>query len=216
MLPISSSTWKELVQLGKRCTESGWAEEGIFAPAIGPNYTPGSKNSILFVGKSAGPLGGNVGSSSYLRSSILASTEWMLQRHNKRGFWVVPDEIDKHRRQFAWTNVCKIDQKGKSAPPQGAYWDLVRQPCLNALRDEIFTLKPMTIVFLISNTYQFDCIDLMYNLGYEEEFQINGAQFNSIFLRNGDFKCVFTKHPQGWSVEDRAPVIRFIRERYSS
>ena len=76
-MPISSRTWDGLVAANHRAHSSGWAEKGVFGTGIGPDYKPGG---ILWVGKSAGPLGSAVGSTHSQAESVAASTRWMVQR----------------------------------------------------------------------------------------------------------------------------------------
>lgn len=60
---ISDEVWSALVSANERAVANGWAEPGVFGPGVGPAYEVGGHSSVLYVGKSAGPLGSRVGSS---------------------------------------------------------------------------------------------------------------------------------------------------------
>lgn len=68
---IGHGTWRRLVEANR---SAAWAERGVFATGIGPEYLPGGRSSLLYVGKSAGPLGAAVGSGEDQIRSASAST----------------------------------------------------------------------------------------------------------------------------------------------
>lgn len=111
-LPITDATWQRLVAANEEAVANGWAQPGIFGTGVGPDYRAGTSGSILYVGKSAGPRGSQVGSTHHQAASIDASTTWMIERRNKSAFWQMIDSIDRTRRTLAWTNVCKMDRQG--------------------------------------------------------------------------------------------------------
>src|SRR4051794_27975946 len=86
-LPITDGTWKSLTDANREAVAAGWAQAGVFAPGVGPEYAPGEFGSLLFIGKSAGPLGNAVGSCDDQQASARASTQWMIERRNTSAFW---------------------------------------------------------------------------------------------------------------------------------
>src|SRR3954452_2881997 len=121
-LPISEATWRRLTKANEEAVAAGWAEPGVFATGIGPKYSAGQTNSLLYVGKSAGPLGKAVGSCQDQRASARESRDWMTGRKNKSAFWQFVDRVDRTRETIAWTNVCKMDRKGGKRPPTEREW----------------------------------------------------------------------------------------------
>ena len=110
---ISDETWAELVEINQR---AGWASEGVFAPAMGPDFVRGQ--GLLYVGKSAGPLGSKVGSTYDQAGSSAASIDWMISKRNKSAFWQFVDNVDFQRLTISWTNLCKMDVRGGQRPPK--------------------------------------------------------------------------------------------------
>src|ERR1700730_14447390 len=121
-LAISESTWGRLLKANEESVQTGWANRGVFATGIGPDYQRGMAGSLLCVGKSAGPLAQAVGSCCDQAESSRASTEWMIERRNKSAFLQFIDKIDSTRRRIAWSNVCKMDRIGGQRPPTDANW----------------------------------------------------------------------------------------------
>lgn len=196
--PIQAETWQKLVDASRNCTD--WAKPGVFAPAVGPNYQPGA--GLLYVGKSAGPLGNKVGSAFDLQQSMAASLQWMITKQNNSAYWQFVDAIDSTRKSIAWTNVCKIDSEGDNAP-SGRNWRAVCEPCLAALNDELVSLKPRVAAFMISKIYRAEVYDLLTSLGYEEARDMNPDNGHSFWLRSGRHSfAVLTRHPQGWRHSD--------------
>jgi hypothetical protein len=196
--PIQAETWQMLVETSRSCTD--WAKPGVFAPAVGPNYRPGA--GLLYVGKSAGPLGNKVGSGLSLQDSMAASLQWMVTKQNHSAYWQFVDAIDSTRKSIAWTNVCKFDSKGGNAP-SGRYWRAVCEPCLAALNDELLSLKPRVAAFTISKIYRDEVFELLSSLGYKDSPDLNPEDGHSSWLRAGkDSFAVLTRHPQGWAHDD--------------
>lgn len=111
MTPISAATWDSLVKKNCDAVTNGWAQQGVFGTGVGRNYRTGL--GLLYIGKSAGPLGEKVGSGEGQASSCEASTEWMISKRNRSAFWQFVDKIDPTRQSIAWTNVCKMDIQRK-------------------------------------------------------------------------------------------------------
>lgn len=209
-LPISPATWQRLVAENRAAVSQGWAQAGIFATGIGPGYQPGSKKSILYVGKSAGPRGDKVASSLEQAASVRASTKWMIERRNQSAFWQLIDKVDPTRCSIAWSNVCKMDRRGGGRPPSGEEWQQVADACLVALGEEINFLKPEIILFATSKTYRSDIEKLLGRLGYRLSIRDFGDGWTTVFGAIGTPRAILTRHPQGWCRTAREKVIDYI------
>ncbi|MER8440279.1 hypothetical protein NKH36_28455 [Mesorhizobium sp. M1312] len=141
-LPISDATWKQLTECNRVAVKQGWASPGVFATGVGPEYDPTSNLALLYVGKSAGPLGTLVGSNTNQTTSGAASTKWMVEKRNKSAFCQMIDLIDPSRRRIAWTNISKMDEVGGSRPLPANRWPAIAEPHLQALKEEIASLAP--------------------------------------------------------------------------
>jgi hypothetical protein len=209
-LPITDATWGRLVEANRRGCEDGWASPGVFGTGIGPEYGAGG---LLYVGKSAGPLHGAVGSGCDQVASVSASTAWMIQRRNLSAFWQFADRIDQTRRSIAWTNVCKMDRIGGNTPPKMDEWAKVRDVSVAALSEEMETIDPKVTVFVISDTYRSDVGSMLAKLGYRDYHpQLAGDRWTkALALGEGRKYAVLTRHPQGWPNVFRDPVIEFVK-----
>ena len=211
-LPISAGTWASLVRANLAAVQAGWAAPGVFGTGIGPNYEPGAPGSLLYVGKSAGPLSAAVGLAYDQAESSRASTYWMTEFKNSSPFWQFVDKLDSTRRRIAWSNVCRMDRIGGNRPPSGAQWNAVAGPCLAALREEMVALRPRTAVFATSDAYASDLLRLLADLGYSPlAAQISDGHTTVLRHRSGAF-AIKTRHPQGWNAQDRDRVLRSIRD----
>src|SRR5260370_22137824 len=152
--PISKTTWRRLIEDNEAAVRAGWAAPGVFATGIGPEYQRGSLGSLLYVGKSAGPCGKDVGSYHDQVARGLVSTKWMIATRNRSAFWQFVDMIVPTRRRIAWTNVCKMDRIGGQKPPTDAKWSDVADSCRSALTDGIESLAPHVIRLPTSGAYQ--------------------------------------------------------------
>lgn len=213
LISISRKNWNNLTQANDRAVAQGWAMPGVFATGIGPDYQPGGEDSILYVGKSAGPLGGRVGSSNQFASSSEASTQWMIDRVNKSAFWQMIDKVDRTRRTIAWTNICKMDRVGGVRPPNGREWQTIRDACLAALLDEISVLRPRTAFFATSDYVREDVVDILAEAGYTTTLPSPDSQWTTVLGRTDGAKAVITRHPQGWGTPHRDKVLDFVRKR---
>ena len=144
-------TWDRLVELNRAGASLGHYQTGVFATGVGSEFSPDS--GILYVGKSAGPLGGKVGSVFDQKLSGIASANWMAERRNLSPFWQMIDRFDPARRRFAWTNVSKMDRANGTAPA-GAHWVYIRDACVKALEEEISVLRPQVSLFATSDAYR--------------------------------------------------------------
>jgi hypothetical protein len=205
-LPISTAAWERLVAANRRAVDAGWATEGVFATGIGPAYRPGSATSLLYVGKSAGPLGHAVGSCFTRGESIRASTEWMVQRKNQSAFSQFVDKIDSTRTTVAWTNICKMDRIGGQRPPSETEWRQVAVECIAALVDEIAALKPAVTVFATSGIYNSDVGSLLFRFGYAAIPVGFDDGWTSCYRAPAGRYAITTKHPQGWDSASRDRV----------
>jgi hypothetical protein len=206
-LPISQAVWSRLVETNRRAVLAGWAAEGVFGTGIGPEYQRRGAGSLLYIGKSAGPLGHAVGSCNDQLASCAASTQWMVDRKNKSAFWQFVDKIDPTRRKIAWTNICKMDRKGGDRPPNESEWSQVSDACMAALADEIASLSPHVMVFATSGIYQTSVSTLLNSLRYREAPLDFADGWTSCYRSPEGRYAILTKHPQGW---DRVPRDRII------
>jgi hypothetical protein len=205
--PISPAVWKRLVESSQQAVSAGWAEEGVFATGIGPEYRRGVPGSLLYVGKSAGPLGHAVGSCTDQASSGLASMQWMVGRKNLSAFWQFVDKFDRTRRRIAWTNICKMDRQGGERPPSDAEWSQVSEVCIAALADEISSLLPQVTVLATSAAYQSDVAVLLRQLGYAAvPVGFDDGWTTCLRCPEGRY-AIQTKYPQGWASASRDRVV---------
>jgi hypothetical protein len=206
-LSIAHATWQRLVEANKRAVQAGWATPGVFGTGVGPEYRADGAGSLLYVGKSAGPLGHAVGSCDDQVASGAASTAWMVGRNNKSALWQSVDKIDRTRCSIAWTNICKMDRVGGQRPPSAAEWSQVANACMAALEEEILTLSPWVTVFATSGIYQSDLRSLLARLEYRPvELDFNDGWTKCSQSPHGRF-AIETKHPQGWDGASRNRVI---------
>jgi hypothetical protein len=209
-LPISGTVWSRLVAANEQAVVAGWATRGVFATGIGPDYQPGSSRSLLYVGKSAGPLGQAVGSCADQAESGAASTEWMMSRRNKSSFWQFVEKIDPTRRHIAWTNICKMDRLGGARPPSDGEWSQVADVCMAALEDEMHALKPHVALFATSGLYQTHIDRLLPKLGYGPNItDINDGWTSCLRSQSNSF-LILTRHPQGWPSASRDKVVSLV------
>lgn len=206
-LPISACNWRDLVQANERAMQAGWASRGVFGPAIGPEYAAGSQRNLLYVGKSAGPLGDAVGVGFDREASIAASTKWMIERKNKSAFWQFVDQLDPTRRSIAWTNVCKINTVD-GRPPSGERWAAIAETCMAALADEIDVLAPALVIFAISDQYRTEVHHLLSARGYQRQNLEFHDRWTELFATAGLAFAMLTKHPQGWTRDQRDVIVR--------
>lgn len=211
--PISDETWRNLVQANENAVAAGWAERGVFATGVGLDFVPGDPTSLLYVGKSAGPLGSLVGSVYDQQASAKASEAWMTQRRNERSpFWQFIEKIDPWRRSIAWTNVCKMDRIGGGMQPSGRLWDGISAHCIQALKEELSALRPKVTVFAISENYRPDVQRLLTLTGYEPHTSpdLRGELMAPFMNREGQVAFLM-RHPQGWNGADRDRALACIR-----
>ncbi|MER8848546.1 hypothetical protein [Mesorhizobium australicum] len=210
-LPITERTWKKLTDCNRFSVDAGWASSGVFAPGIGPEYDPDGRSALLYVGKSAGPLGSLVGSNHDQASSILASTKWMVERTNKSAFWQMLELIDPTRRKIAWTNICKMDEIGGSRPPSKQRWAGISSPHMMALQEEFEFLAPRVILFATSRYCEDDTGTLLAGLGYEyRALDFDDGLTRFLAGPQGKF-AIETRHPQGWATSERSRVFGLVK-----
>ena len=208
MLTMSNQTWKELVEENGRLVTERIVEPGVFATGVGPSYKSGG---LLYVGKSAGPLGNLVGSGGDQAESIVASTSWMIERRNRSAFWQLVDLIDPTRRTIAWTNISKMDERGGGRPPREQIFLRFSAACLRALKEEMLYLQPKVSLFATSHIYGRHVDTVLQNLG----FVIQAAPIEdgiTMLLSNRQRQHVLlTRHPQGWTRECRDRVVTVVK-----
>lgn len=213
-LPILPATWSQVVASNRNAVLMGWASAGVFGTGVGPDYEVG--RGLLYIGKSAGPLGGFVGSGDIQSESCKASVNWMISRSNKSPFWQFADRIDFTRRSIAWSNVCKMDVVGGGRPPSPREWSQVASICMTALKEEIEFLRPRVTVFATSGLYGREVAATLTVLGFASaSLPFNDGR--TTLLTNASGQSIFlTKHPQGWQRSERDRVIGAVQERLSS
>ena len=212
LLAVSDRTWSRLVDASHAATAKGWATPGVFATAVGPEFVPGSSNSLLYVGKSGGPLIFDVGLQDDQQAGQEATTRWMIERRNPSAFWRFADMLVTRRQQLAWSNLAKIDVEG-SRPPGVRQWKQIEEPCLAALREEMQTLDPRRIVFATHKYQRGNVLAVLQgDLGFTPHGAGNklpGAEF--LTDANGRLAAII-RHPQGWHRDARDPVAQYIRD----
>lgn len=208
---ISPDNWRAVVEANRKAVRLGWAAEGVFAPAIGPEFEIGGRRSILYVGKSAGPLGSRVGSEYDLAQSTMASLNWMLSRQNNSQFWQLAEQFDPARRSLAWSNVCKMDRVGGDEPPSPKQWNSIAECCEAVLAEEIEKLKPKLALFAISNHYRTNVKEVLSKLGYKSRPLGFDDGLTELFARPDETYAILTKHPQGWGIEERDRMVQFAK-----
>ncbi len=211
-LPISEATWDRLVEANKHAVQTGWAEPGVFGTGIGSQYGHGGIRRILYIGKSAGPLGTAVGSTYDQRVSCAASTRWMEERRNARSqFWQFIERIDPSRLSIAWTNVCKMDRRGGRTPISGRQWDRLAGACITALNEEIVFLNPELMLFVTSDAFESSITSLLRGLGFREEPLDFWDGATRAYVGENRRRAILTRHPQGWSRLERNRVSDLIK-----
>jgi hypothetical protein len=203
--PISDTTWRNLIARKDAEVREGWAAPYVFAPAIGVHYSIGAPGSLLYVGKSAGPKGKEMGLVDDQSKSIKATSDWMREIETKNpnsNFWHFITRIDRTRESIAWTNVSKYDKK-QSKPdeptqPDKEYWTRIRETCLTALREEITYFQPRLLLFAIGDYRRGEIQELLASLDYVRQ---------SDDLKDDKTEChaksetaqhaIITWHPQG-------------------
>lgn len=210
--PISSVVWELLKDANKDAVAMGWASEGVFATGVGTQYRPGDRTSLLYVGKSAGPRGGMVGSSSNQIDSGKASTDWMQSpKNNPSAFWKFVDKITGSRQELAWTNVCKMDSIDRSRPPSQSEWLQVSSACVAALADEMVALSPRVVVFATSKAFKSSIVSFLQTAKYELVKLDFDDGWTSCRRNSTGQYAIQTRHPQGWEKAFQDPVINLIR-----
>lgn len=208
---VSETTWGDLVRASAVSVADGWASRGVFAAAVGPDYEVGSRDALLYVGKSGGPLIDSVGLCDDQVESSNATRRWMVERRNPSSpFWVFADLLAP-RESLAWSNLAKIDTR-RDGPPGARQWKSIEEVCLRALEEEMRSLAPGKTVFAISG-YQADSVgSLLRKLGFTEQCPASDLDSTIVFVDASGRLAVITRHPQGWACEARDPVAQFIQE----
>lgn len=209
---ISEATWRRLVSAEREAVEAGWAEPGVFATAVGPEFQPGSPRSVLYVGKSGGPRIGSVGISADQTRSAKAAAGWMLHRRNPSAFWAFADQLVDSRASMAWSNVSRIDRRGKT-PPSTAQWRQVREPCLAALREELDVLRPGLAAFVTGRFCSKDIAEVLKGAGYRACPGSPTEGVLVLFDHASGRSAAILRHPQGWTCSGRDEAARLLRFR---
>lgn len=214
MKTISEDVWAELVESNRSAVRAGWAQPGVFAAAVGPDYRIGE--GFFYIGKSAGPLGSKIGSAYDQKESSAASVEWMIEKRNNSPFWKFAEKIDHSRKSVAWSNLCKMDKIEGDRPPDWREWPEVSSACMKAIAQEMRALRPKVTVFATSDLYKSDVDDLLDGFQYRECDIGFDDRYSRIYLNPEDRCVITTKHPQGWNTQDRDRVIDLVKARLAS
>lgn len=198
MAVITEEVWNDLCDANRRAVSDGWAEAGVFGTGIGPEYVTGGANSILYVGKSAGPLGAAVGSVYEQLASSNASMSWMVERRNLSAFWQLIDRFDSTRRSISWTNLSKFDRAGGTRPPSQLEWGQIKGVCLRALESEWTSLRPKLMLFATSDFGLAEIEHLAAAQGGIEKPMPFEDGCTRVWSFGGGQYWVKTRHPQGW------------------
>lgn len=170
---------------------------------------------MLYVGKSAGPLGTRVGSAYDQATSMTASREWMHLRKNPRSaFWQFIEKLDPTRRRIAWTNVCKMDRLGGTRPPSPREWRSVEAPCVDALVEEMTSLRPNITIFATGADYRSSVLAILDRLGFRNERLGFDDGVSRLFVESGNSIALMTRHPQGWRTAERQHVLDLVQRRF--
>lgn len=212
MQVLSENAWMKLVRCVRSPEVRGWASEGVFATAVGPDFVPGAADTLFYVGKAGGPLIDSVGITEDQSLSAAAGVKWMLDRRNPSAFWVFADLLTSRRELMAWSNIAKIDTRSPR-PPNSAEWNQIRDVCLGALKEEMEALRPARTVFATSNFCVRDTLDLLHELNFFEFLPDTPLEETRCFQNKNDQLAVITRHPQGWGSEARNRVASFVRSR---
>lgn len=210
--PIAARTWKQLAECNRVAVKQGWASPGVFATGVGPEYDLTSDLALLYVGKSAGPLGTLVGSNTNQKASGAASTKWMVEKRNKSAFWKMVDLIDPSRRRIAWTNICKMDEVGGSRPPPAYRWPNIAQPHITALKEEIEFLRPRVILFVTSGYGGEAVANVLDDLGYRSRAVGFRDGYTKLSVTPDGAFAIETRHPQGWPTGERNKVVELVKK----
>ncbi|WP_156936361.1 hypothetical protein [Mesorhizobium sp. LNJC394B00] len=212
MSPISRKAWNGLAEAGKAAVANGWAADGVFSGAVGPDYRPGDLSSILCVGQSLGPAGPHVRINYHQGTSAENSLSWMLKRERShpgsRAFWKLADRLDPSRRALAWTNVCKIEPTTAETPMDGE-WRQVASACCAALAEELVSLRPQVALFVTGSKFKNDILAVLSGLGYGPEKKVQTPDgFICLGHSAGRF-AILTRHPTRAASEyfDQAEVL---------
>jgi hypothetical protein len=134
----------------------------------------------------------------------------MIERRNPSAFWQFADLLSARREQIAWSNVAKIDNR-LPTPPRKSEWELIRQPCLEALAEEMLNLRPGRTVFAIGSFCTRDVTNLLKRMNFTEFGPAQQLEDARCFKNRDGQLAVLTRHPQGWRSEPRNVVARFVR-----
>lgn len=210
MSVISESNWKQLLQVNKSAVEKGWAQPGVFGTAVGPDYVRGGAQSILYVGKSAGPLGSSVGYSPSQIEGTQASTKWMVEKRNQSAFWQFIDLFDSSRRSISWTNCIKMDRIGGTRPPNRTEYSPIWEISSRSLNDELDSLNPKLVIFSTSDYLLPELLKLLSARGFRAHNDQVGDRWTKTLASKSNL-AILTRHPQGWRGGDRDRVVQFAK-----
>lgn len=198
MFPIGRKTWARLVTDGAAAVEEGWAADGVFSGAVGPDYRCGDPSSILFIGKSLGPAGPHVRINYHQATSTANSLSWMLERERRhpghRAFWKLVDRFDRSRRSLAWTNVCKIEPSSAETPGKWQRRE-VAGPCRAALAEELAYLKPRIALFVTGHSFEDEVVAVLSGLSYSPAPKVRTSEEFQCFRHSAGRYAVLTRHP---------------------
>ena len=183
--------------------------DGLFKTYVGKEYEPDSSKSLMVVGKATAGWD-RIDAEGFVMEEVVTG------EYNS-AFWrfiiklsTELNNTDYHKdalQRIVWSNIMKIGIYGGN--PYGDAYTYQRELCIELLKKEIEYLKPARLVFVTGDDYLYDvlqvigigkqivCIDdeKMKPEAYKLKLQPKSLIKNcSVFL---------TRHPQGWTLEDR-------------
>lgn len=222
-LPMRSETWAALVYAGNL---AHWARPGVFATAVGDDYEPGSRDSILYVGKSMGALGEKLALGLDQAVNAQITRAWMQNwriNNPRSAFWQVADELGP-TTTLAWTNILKIDVPtiegvGRGRPPTLQQTKSLSDLSERALSEELQLLRPKVALF-VTSAYQTSIVqNALRSNSYAEasEYQRWTNDLSAHLWKDlGATWAVLVDHPQGKPRTWRDKIVRLIRQLRSS
>jgi hypothetical protein len=215
---ISPSSWKNLIEVSTRVN---WARPGVFATAESAEYKRGGSKSILYVGKSLGALGEELGLGLDQDRNAEIATKWMeewSENNSRSNFWHFAKELSA-LGPLAWTNVIKIDVpategRDRGKPPKRFQVEKIKCACVAALVDELRELRPK-IAVVVNGDYANQVIVAALSatdyVPFDGQLPVLDSVANSVWYRPKQKQwAIQSRHPQGASCAWRKSMITLV------